>query len=288
MNKIAFAVCAEHDQMLPLIKWARREFGPGAMLVNVDSHSDMDMFKGRLNIGNFITKALGDLDISGCLWIRDKHSTDFEDGLREFHIWPDPNRPGFLCNMEECCYLLTDSFRRETPAWASAATFQVLSESSLAAAKISPGPWILSIDCDYFSTVNPCREILAQELTEIDPKLVSEATTRLSNLKTEGDWLRLQADLVSRGLLEKFHELAEIAQPNKIFTDDEIDTKIDRVFSFLSRNLDPAECRGIFICESLSSGFTPREKFRKISTSLMQRIFLDYGERLMPLNGVNS
>lgn len=277
---IPFTVCPEHDQMLAPLLDVSAKNGDDFMLVNVDSHSDMDMFKGDLNIGNFITKALGESLFSDCVWIKGEHSWDFDDGRREFKIWPNPVAPGFVCDLEDVCYFLTDTFRTDPPPWARAVTFTTISESALPTARLPDERWVLSVDCDYFSTNNPLKKELEIEMRSVDAGLFAEFERRFEMVKTNQDWISLRDDLKSRGLLDKFLEILFMIQTEKIFTDDEIDQKIDRVFGFLSERLDPETCLGIFLCESHSSGFLPTEKAEKISRSLISRILKDYGMRL--------
>jgi hypothetical protein len=281
---LKLAVVTEHDQMLPLIAEVAETRGSDFRFVNVDSHSDMDMFKGELNIGNFITRAIGLGYLSDCLWIKNDHNTDFDDGKYSFQLWDStkdfPFDNFYECNFEHVCYFLNGTYNRIVGRDATNVTFEVVSENNLHRLELNRKPWLLSIDCDYFSSANPFKLQLQEIIQRVGEDKSRDADEYFSQIKTFDEWVAFLQWLSWEELVPDFMEAIHYVQPEYVCSDEEIEHKTSVLFERIKSEFDLSQCHGVFICESSHSGFLAPGRLPIIARTLNEKILNTFGDFL--------
>jgi hypothetical protein len=275
------AVVTEHDQMLPLIGGISDRHGSDFRFVNVDSHSDMDMFNGELNIGNFITRAIGLGFTRDCLWLKNDHNTDFDDGKYLFQLWNSEGKFPFEhiyeCNLEHVCYFLSGTYNRIIGANPTNVHFEVVSESKLPGLELAKKPWVLSIDCDYFSSANPFKAQLEEIIQRVGVDKSKNVNEYFDQIETFDDWIEFLQWLAWEELVKDFREAINYVQPEYVASDDEIEQKASLLFENIEHKLGTSYCLGVFICESSHSGFLAPGKLPVISKVLTEIIIKTFG-----------
>lgn len=263
----------EHDDFVPAVKKIAVDSGNDFVFINVDSHSDMSLFDKEINIGNFITFLVKEECFSKILWIKNSHNKDFDDGFFRFKF-EESNGEEPSCDLEERFYLAEDSFSRPQeviPVFGqkmNEVDFEVISENNLDESVFSQKKWLLSIDCDYFSSANPFSEQYSKLKAEIGEETINKIKSEYSKIKSYEDWIFFKKELVINKQWKIVKEFMGCLYDEYECTNEEIEEKIKKLIVFLKKNFRLEDCVGILICTSFFSGYVNKKKCPKIVSIL--------------------
>jgi hypothetical protein len=250
----------EHDQLL----WQVLDDGlQGPFeIVNVDAHSDLAMFKGQLNIGNFISKMVDLGLVDRALWVRANGSMDFMDGDYSFSI----GRTGHGLRLGSSlpapfCFLNEDYVDRALLHKPKELALSVVTD--LSRPVFSDNKWILSVDYDYFGCRNPNANDLDGMIEAIGAQTISTLYAKGSLIQSWTEWLEFKAtiDKMAPGV---FEEIVRCLLPSFTLSNEEIMRRVVDLSSFIHKSRDIKNCLGVYLIDSISSGFTDPDKYANI------------------------
>lgn len=218
-------------------------------LVNIDAHSDMSMFDGELGIGNFISKMIDLGIVDRVVWIKDRRSMDFDDGLYTFKV----GRKGkaLVCSLAEPYYFFQGSYDKDVTG--RQVTLDVVTDVT----KLPDfgEKWVLSVDYDYFSCANPCQEDLIQMTAALGAPTISTLYTKGRMIKDWQEWQEFAGKLESMapGIMTS---VVRCMFPHYQESEDQI---TNRVLA-LAKAIKPKGCQAIYSISSLSTGFTDSQR----------------------------
>ena len=231
-------------------------------IVNVDAHSDLAMFKGQLDIGNFISKMVDLGLVDRALWVRANGSMDFMDGNYSFAI----GRTGHGLRLGSSlslpfCFINEDYVDRALLHRPKELALSVVTDLSKPVP--SDAKWILSVDYDYFSCRNPYAKDLEQLMGMIGAQTISTLYAKGSMIQSWTEWLEFKAtiDKMAPGI---FTEIVRCLLPSFTLSDEEIMGKVVDLSSFIHKSRDINNCLGVYLIDSMSSGFTEPSKYETI------------------------
>ena len=263
----------EHSDFVPAVKKISDDSGSDFVFVNVDSHSDMVLFEEEINIGNYISFLFKDKCFSKVLWIKNDHNKDFDDGFFNFNFgWSSCEEPS--CDLEERYYFIKDSFSKpeeiaSTPSKSTTkVSFEVISESNLNKSAFFQKKWLLSIDCDYFSSSNPFSQQFSKLKHSLGELAFDKVKTEYLKIKSYEDWILFKKELIINKQWSALKEGINCVYDEYECSDDEIEEKVKKVIPFLKKNFRLEDCLGILICTSFFSGYVNKKKCPKIVSIL--------------------
>ena len=231
-------------------------------IVNVDAHSDLAMFNGYLDIGNFISKMVDLGLVDRALWVRANGSMDFMDGVYNFAI----GRTGHGLRLGSSlslpfCFINEDYVDRALLYRPKELALSVV--TGLSKPIFSENKWILSVDYDYFSCRNPYAKDLEQLMGMIGAQTISTLYAKGSMIQSWTEWLEFKAtiDKMAPGV---FTEIVRCLLPSFTLSDEEIMGKVVELSSFIHKSRDINNCLGIYLIDSVGSGFTEPSKYETI------------------------
>ena len=231
-------------------------------IVNVDAHSDLAMFNGQLDIGNFISKMVDLGLVDRALWVRANGSIDFMDGNYSFAI----GRTGHGLRLGSSlslpfCFINEDYVDRALLYRPKELALSVVTDLSKSVP--SDAKWILSVDYDYFSCRNPYAKDLEQLMGMIGAQTISTLYAKGSMIQSWTEWLEFKAtiDKMAPGV---FTEIVRCLLPSFTLSDEEIMQKVVDLSSFIHKSRDINNCLGVYLIDSMSSGFTEPSKYETI------------------------
>jgi hypothetical protein len=250
----------EHDQLLWQVLEDKLQ-GPFE-IVNVDAHSDLAMFKGQLDIGNFISKMVDLGLVDRALWVRANGSIDFADGNYSFAI----GRTGHGLRLGSSlpapfCFLNEDYVDRALLHKPKELALSVVTD--LSRPVFSDNKWILSVDYDYFGCRNPNSDDLKGLIDSIGAQTISALYAKGSMIQSWTEWLEFKAtiDKMAPGV---FAEIVRCLLPSFTLSAEEIMGKVVELSSFIHNSRDINNCLGIYLIDSVGSGFTDPTKHGEI------------------------
>jgi len=250
----------EHDQLLWQVLEDKLQ-GPFE-IVNVDAHSDLAMFKGQLDIGNFISKMVDLGLVDRALWVRANGSIDFADGNYSFAI----GRTGHGLRLGSSlpapfCFLNEDYVDRALLHKPKELALSVVTD--LSKPVFSDNKWILSVDYDYFGCRNPNSDDLARLINSIGAQTISALYAKGSMIQSWTEWLEFKAtiDKMAPGV---FAEIVRCLLPSFTLSAEDIMGKVVELSSFIHKSRDIKNCLGVYLIDSMSSGFTEPSKYETI------------------------
>ena len=220
------------DDFVPAVKEIAAKKGNDFVFVNVDSHSDMSLFDKEINIGNFITFLVKEECFSKILWIKNSHNKDFDDGFFRFKF-EESNGEEPSCDLEERFYLEEDSFSRPQemiPVFGqkmNEVDFEVISENNLDESVFSQNKWLITIDCDYFSSANPFSGQYSKLNAEIGEEAINKIKSEYSKIKSYEDWIFFKKELVINKQWKIVKEFMGCSYDEYECTNEEIEEKIN-------------------------------------------------------------
>jgi hypothetical protein len=250
----------EHDQLLWQVLEDKLQ-GPFE-IVNVDAHSDLAMFKGQLDIGNFISKMVDLGLVDRALWVRANGSIDFADGNYSFAI----GRTGHGLRLGSSlsvpfCFLNEDYVDRALLYKPKELALSVVTD--LSRPVFSDNKWILSVDYDYFGCRNPNSDDLKGLIDSIGAQTISALYAKGSMIQSWTEWLEFKAtiDKMAPGV---FAEIVRCLLPSFTLSEEDIMGKVVELSSFIHKSRDIKNCLGVYLIDSMSSGFTDPVKYGEI------------------------
>ena len=250
----------EHDQLLWQVLEDKLQ-GPFE-IVNVDAHSDLAMFKGQLDIGNFVSKMVDLGLVNRALWVRANGSIDFADGNYSFAI----GRTGHGLRLGSSlpapfCFLNEDYVDRALLYKPKELALSVVTD--LSRPVFSDNKWILSVDYDYFGCRNPNSDDLKRLIDSIGAQTISALYAKGSMIQSWTEWLEFKAtiDKMAPGV---FAEIVRCLLPNFTLSEEDIMGKVVELSSFIHKSRDIKNCLGVYLIDSMSSGFTDPSKYETI------------------------
>lgn len=261
--KMKAIIFKEHSGFVHCVRKIAKDFKGNFVFINVDSHSDMGLFHGELSLGNFITHLISQGSFSDVLWIKNDHNDDFNDGVYRFKFWDDSVKKA-VCDLENKAYFFDNQFVKNAPTDSSQVNFEVISESRLSKSIFSNRKWLLSIDCDYFSSANPFSEEFTTLKSQIPAIEIEDLKVKYSKIDTYAEWLEFKSELTAANKWSIFEKLAEVIYDEYEQDDAEILRKVMKLISFLKGNFFKEDCLGVLICESYSSGYVNKARFSSI------------------------
>ena len=250
----------EHDELL----WKVLDDGlQGPFeIVNIDAHSDLAMFTGQLDIGNFISKMVDLGLVDRVTWIKDKGSMDFMDGSYNFAIGRMGEGLRLGSSLSVPFYFLNDDYApRNALVTSRELTLTVVTDLSRPVS--SEGKWILSIDYDYFGCRNPQAKDLEEMVRMIGADTISTLYTKGSMIRTFVEWQEFRND-IDRMAPGVFTAIGRCLLPNFTYSTEEIMGKVVDLSSFIHKSRDIKNCLGVYLIDSMSSGFTDPSKYETI------------------------
>lgn len=250
----------EHDSLL----WKVLDDGlQGPFeIVNVDAHSDLAMFNGQLDIGNFISKMVDLGLVDRALWVRANGSMDFMNGVYNFAIGKVGHGLRLGSSLSVPFYFINEDYVDRAllhrPKELALSVVTDLSKPVPSDAK-----WILSVDYDYFSCRNPYAKDLEQLMGMIGAQTISTLYAKGSMIQSWTEWLEFKAtiDKMAPGI---FTEIVRCLLPSFTLSDEEIMGKVVELSSFIHKSRDINNCLGIYLIDSVGSGFTDPVKYGEI------------------------
>jgi len=250
----------EHDQLLWQVLEDKLQ-GPFE-IVNVDAHSDLAMFKGQLDIGNFISKMVDLGLVDRALWVRANGSIDFADGNYSFAI----GRTGHGLRLGSSlpapfCFLNEDYVDRALLRKPKELALSVVTD--LSKPVFSDNKWILSVDYDYFGCRNPNSDDLKRLIDSVGAQTISALYAKGSMIQSWTEWLEFKAtiDKMAPGV---FAEIVRCLLPSFTLSAEDIMGKVVELSSFIHKSRDIKNCLGVYLIDSMSSGFTEPSKYETI------------------------
>jgi hypothetical protein len=250
----------EHDQLLWQVLEDKLQ-GPFE-IVNVDAHSDLAMFKGQLDIGNFISKMVDLGLVDRVTWIKDKGSMDFMDGSYNFAV----GRVGEGLRLGSSlpapfCFLNEDYVDRALLHKPKELALSVVTD--LSRPVFSDNKWILSVDYDYFGCRNPNSDDLARLINSIGAQTISALYAKGSMIRTFVEWQEFRND-IDRMAPGVFTAIGRCLLPSFTYSTEDIMGKVVELSSFIHKSRDIKNCLGVYLIDSVSSGFTEPGKYETI------------------------
>jgi hypothetical protein len=250
----------EHDELL----WKVLDDGlQGPFeIVNVDAHSDLAMFTGQLDIGNFISKMVDLGLVDRALWVKDKGSMDFMDGSYNFAIGRVGDGLRLGSSLSVPFYFLNDDY---APRNALVASRELALTVVTGLTQTAPrgNKWILSIDYDYFGCRNPQAKDLEEMIKMIGAETISTLYTKGSTIRTFVEWQEFRND-IDRMAPGVFTAIGRCLLPSSTYSTEEIMQKVVELSSFIHKSRDINNCLGIYLIDSVGSGFTDPAKYPEI------------------------
>jgi hypothetical protein len=250
----------EHDEMF----WRLLdvEHTEPLEVVTVDAHSDMAMFNGYLDIGNFFSKLVDMRVVNKVTWIGDINSLDFPNGEYNFHIGRKGQDSPLACSLAMPFYFLEDDYRPvDELIDPKEVTMSVITD--LSAKAKSKGRWILSIDYDYFSCINPNIGDLTELARTIGAETIGTLYAKGSSIRNLDEWKSFNAtvDSIAPGV---FRKVTKCILPGFTRSTEEIEVRMEELGRFLQDNYDFNKCAGVYLIDSVGSGFTEPSKYKAI------------------------
>jgi hypothetical protein len=250
----------EHDELL----WKVIDDGlQGPFeIVNVDAHSDLAMFNGQLDIGNFISKMVDLGLVDRALWVKDKGSMDFMDGSYNFAIGRVGEGLRLGSSLSVPFYFLNDDYAPRN-ALVSSRELALTVVTDLSKPVFSDAKWILSIDYDYFGCRNPQAKELEEMIKMIGAETISTLYTKGSMIRTFVEWQEFRND-IDRMAPGVFTAIGRCLLPSFTYSTEDIMGKVVELSSFIHKSRDINNCLGIYLIDSVGSGFTDSAKHAEI------------------------
>ena len=250
----------EHDELL----WKAIDDGlQGPFeIVNVDAHSDLAMFTGQLDIGNFISKMVDLGLVDRALWVKDKGSMDFMDGSYNFAIGKVGEGLRLGSSLSVPFYFLNDDYAPRN-ALVTSRELALTVVTDLSKPVSSDGKWILSIDYDYFGCRNPQAKDLEEMIKMIGAETISTLYTKGSMIQTFVEWQEFRND-IDRMAPGVFTAIGRCLLPSFTYSTEDIMGKVVELSSFIHKSRDINNCLGIYLIDSVGSGFTDSAKHAEI------------------------
>jgi hypothetical protein len=250
----------EHDELL----WKVLDDGlQGPFeIVNVDAHSDLAMFSGQLDIGNFISKMVDLGLVDRVTWIKDRSSMEFMDGRYNLSIGKVGQGLRLGSSLSNPFYFLGEDYVERTllnnPKDIALTVVTDLSKTTPSDAK-----WILSIDYDYFSCRNPKAKDLEDMIGLIGAGTISTLYAKGSTIRSWAEWQEFRSE-IERLAPGVFDSITRCLLPSFTYNNEEIMGKVVELSSFIHKSRDINNCLGIYLIDSVGSGFTDPDKYGEI------------------------
>lgn len=231
-------------------------------IVNVDAHSDLAMFNGYLDIGNFISKMVDLGLVDRVTWIKDRSSMDFMDGVYNFSIGKTGQGIKLGSSLSVPFYFLEEDYApRNTLVDVRDLSLTVVTD--LSTPVFSDNKWILSIDYDYFSCQNPNANDLAELIKAIGAQTIGTLYTKGSTIQTLVEWKEFKNDIdtMAPGV---FAAITKCLLPSFSYSTEDIMGRVVELSSFIHKSRDIRNCLGIYLIDSVGSGFTEPGKYETI------------------------
>jgi len=250
----------EHDELL----WKVLDDGlQGPFeIVNVDAHSDLAMFTGQLDIGNFISKMVDLGLVDRALWVKDKGSMDFIDGSYNFAVGRVGEGLRLGSSLSLPFYFLNDDYAPRN-ALVTSRELALTVVTGLTQTAPRGNKWILSIDYDYFGCRNPQAKDLEEMIKMIGADTISTLYTKGSMIRTFVEWQEFRND-IDRMAPGVFTAICRCLLPSFTYSTEEIMQKVVELSSFIHKSRDINNCLGIYLVDSVGSGFTDPAKYGEI------------------------
>lgn len=250
----------EHDELL----WKVLDDGlQGPFeIVNVDAHSDLAMFTGQLDIGNFISKMVDLGLVDRVTWIKDRSSMDFTDGVYNFAIGKVGHGLRMGASLANPFYFINEDYV-ERALLHSPKDMSLTVTTDLSSTAPRGNKWILSVDYDYFSCRNPNAKDLDGMIESIGAQTISTLYAKGSTIRTLVEWreFRAEIDKLAPGV---FEAITKCLLPSFTYSNEEIMGKVVELSSFIHKSRDINNCLGIYLIDSVGSGFTDPDKHGEI------------------------
>lgn len=263
----------EHDDFVPAVKEIAAKKGNDFVFVNVDSHSDMGVSDKDIDIGNFINHLISVDCFSKVLWVKNDHNDDFEDGVFNFKVG-ETNDGEIASSLENIFYFADGTFSREEEflmgdnSTVKDVTLEVLSETKMDKSVFLNKKWLLSIDCNFFSSANPLSKEKANLKRIFKEGFLEKIENDLNNVKSYEDWISFKKELIISKNWNTVYNFLSFDHPEYECSEEEIESKVKKLIAFLKKNFRLEDCLGILICTSFFSGYVNKKKCPKIVSIL--------------------
>ena len=250
----------EHDELL----WKVLDDGlQGPFeIVNVDAHSDLAMFKGQLDIGNFISKMVDLGLVDRVTWIKDRSSMDFMDGVYNFEIGRVGGGLRLGSSLSVPFYFLNEDYApRNTLVAPKELALTVVTDLTNTAPR--GNKWILSVDYDYFGCRNPNARDLGVMIDSFGAQTISTLYAKGSTIQTLVEWQEFRAE-IDKLAFGVFEAITKCLFPSFTYSNEEIMGKVVELSSFIHKSRDINNCLGVYLIDSVGSGFTDPTKYGEI------------------------
>ena len=123
------------------------------------------------------------------------------------------------------------------------------------------------MDYDYFGCRNPNAGDLKRLIDSIGAQTISTLYTKGSLIQSWSEWLEFKTtiDKMAPGILA---EIVRCLLPSFTLSDEEIMRRVIDLSSFIHKSRDIKNCLGIYLIDSVSSGFTDKNKYGEIDRSV--------------------
>jgi hypothetical protein len=280
----------EHDEIFPYILKLKNK--NDYIFINIDSHADMSIRQDEcdINIGNFISELIYRNCFNEALWIKNEESFEFMEGNYKFFLGENKDKI-LKSTLKHPIYFCENSYEDfkslKNP---KKINFYVRSLTDDINVNTNNKKWILSIDYDFFSCNNPYSNNLKEILNLIGKdnfKIFKKQGLKGFKITSKKEFEKFTNEL-SEIYPNIFNIISGYIYPEFSLSNDEIKKSIIKINDFLFKNFDLNNCLGIFLINSLSSGYTNKNHYMIIDDLVKQNLlkpFLFVNEK-MPNKGV--
>jgi hypothetical protein len=200
--------------------------------------------------------------VDRALWVRANGSIDFADGDYSFSI----GRTGYGLRLGSSlpapfCFLNEDYVDRTMLRNPKELALSVVTD--LSKPVFSDNKWILSVDYDYFGCRNPNADDLKRLIDSIGAQTISTLYAKGSLIQSWTEWQEFKAtiDKMAPGV---FEEIVRCLLPSFTLSNEEIMRRVIDLSSLIHKSRDIKNCLGVYLIDSMSSGFTEPSKYETI------------------------
>ena len=265
-------IIEEHDEALRIWNALKIRDRRSSCIVHFDSHSDMALpERGEISIGSFIIPAFLSGAIHRCIWVKHPECREFKEGRYEFKVGHnDEHELKTTCKEIIFCQ---DYSNEDSLVWSDTnVVLDVVNFENLPSLKIDEQV-ILDIDLDFFSCKNPAKHRFIKSYGAETYKSLEKRVRKISkrdDLAVFEKELLLSGDLKLAKEFVKGEGYAAFLLPELDFDEFEIEKMAKRITSLPVKESEISFC---VACKSVSSGYTPEDKWEKILENV--KFFID-------------
>lgn len=254
------------------------------VLINVDTHSDLNIFNSPLNISNWITYCVIQKFFNKIIWVKPDSSKEaLNEGFYEFSLFFDQESYSWKTDVEHPEFFFEDEFCQEGNDYQNELydifywqkkdkikfSVEVISESSLTdkISQFKDMDFILSFDADFLSASNPFEQNIKdfleknkQDLGEGIEKEIVKVKEEISKIKTYKDFNEFRKKIILANKWKVFSYLYKNYHVSFNRDNDEIEKSITNVIKFLKNNFKKENILFLLCCSSFFSGYLKRDR----------------------------